>query len=105
MQTGGLDGIVNENSLRSAIARPYIGYYRTVFDKAAALIHGVVQNHGFADGNKRTAVLILGVFIQRSGYEITATEESMLEHITRVSTDEISFQDLRAWFQNVLIDR
>lgn len=39
--------------------------------KAAALTHSLAKNHGFADGNKRTALLTVLLFLARSGYRLT----------------------------------
>ena len=41
----------------SAIGRPYHGCHRRIYRKAAAPLHAVVSNHGWVDGNKRTALL------------------------------------------------
>src|SRR5438445_194495 len=45
--------------IESAIGRPYTGYYPRLHQKAAALVESLVRNHGFIDGNKRTAFIIL----------------------------------------------
>ena len=50
---GGSPGLISEDAIRSAIARPYHGYHRFIHQKAAALLRGVVSSHGFVDGNKR----------------------------------------------------
>ena len=75
LQYGGVPGIVNEHAIQSAIARPYHGYHRRIHEKAAALVHGVVCNHGFADGNKRTALYLVELLVQRSGYEFVEDDE------------------------------
>jgi death-on-curing protein len=54
---GGRAGVVSLHSIESVIGRPYSGYHRPIANKAAALLHGVIRNHGFVDGNKRTALL------------------------------------------------
>ena len=64
---GGVEGIVSLGLIQSAIARPYSGYHRPIYRKAAALLHSLVQNHGFADGNKRTALITTLLMIDRSG--------------------------------------
>ena len=64
LEDGGAQGILDENGIRSAIARPYCGYYHTLHEKAAALVHSIVLNHGFVDGNKRTAYYLVLWFIK-----------------------------------------
>ena len=64
----GRDGISSLHLIESALARPYSGYHPAIQNKAAALLHSVVGNHGFVDGNKRTAWLLVETLIHRSGY-------------------------------------
>ena len=59
LRFGGRPGVVNLGSIESAIARPYSGYHRAIGRKAAALVESMVGNHGFADGNKRTTLILL----------------------------------------------
>lgn len=57
--------------LQSAIARPQATFegrdlYGDIFAKAAALMHSLVQNHPFLDGNKRTAIGAVVIFLRLS---------------------------------------
>ncbi|MFN7597855.1 MAG: Fic family protein [Cereibacter sp.] len=49
--------------IESAISRPYSGYHRSIARKSAALLHSVATNHGFVDGNKRTAWFLAMILI------------------------------------------
>jgi death-on-curing protein len=62
--------MLNLGSLQSALARPYDGYHRTTASKAAALMQSVATNHAFVDGNKRTAVILVDLLIERSGWRL-----------------------------------
>lgn len=60
VQHGGLDGIRDQNAVESALARPqqlvtYGEPQPDAADLAAAYAYGIACNHGFIDGNKRTA--------------------------------------------------
>ena len=66
LEDGGRPGILNEHAVRSALARPYHGYHRRIHEKAAALLHGIVSNHGFVDGNKRTGLYLIELLLRRS---------------------------------------
>jgi death-on-curing protein len=62
----------------------------------------LATNHGFVDGNKRTALLTLHILLDRSGYTITAANDDALQHdletlILNVVTRQINFEDLVAW--------
>lgn len=103
LQTGGRQGI-NIDLVESAIGRPYVGYYRPIAGKAAALLHSVATNHGFTDGNKRTAVILTYLLVERSGYSIIAIEgedlnDSMEAMILAVVNRELAFEAITGWFR------
>ena len=64
---GGGSGIRDEGLLHSALARPQqisaYGDETDVVRLAAAYTAGVVQNHPFVDGNKRTAWVLARLFL------------------------------------------
>ena len=81
--------------IESAIARPYSGYYCPIHRKAAALTQSMVGNHGFADGNKRTTVILLNLLLERSGCRLGASVErgAIQDMILGVARNELSFND------------
>ena len=104
LQFGGLPGIRDLGLVQSAIARPYSGYYRSISSKAAALTHSLAKNHGFADGNKRTALLVLTLFLDRSGYRFRGTADTDVEKmILDVVENKLSFDELTRWFKKRLL--
>jgi len=105
---GGVGGIRDRGLIESAIARPYLGYRRRIWDKAAALLQSMAMNHGFIDGNKRTALLVLRIFLSRSGYQLSpiagedinvAAEAVVLGLVEGL----IDLDQLTAWFRDRLI--
>ena len=103
LRDGGAPGVLNKDGILSAIARPYHGYHRFIYQKAAALLHGVVCNHGFVDGNKRTAFYLVELLAQRSGYEFIEDDMAIVEIIRSVARGEIGYEDLAEWFRPRLI--
>ncbi len=105
LKLGGLLGVPNLEMVESAIARPYTGHYRTIAKKTAALVHSVAANHGFADGNKRTAVLLMHLFLDKSGYTLSSADdgECLTDTIEVMILDAIehrmSFPDIVDWFR------
>lgn len=97
--SGGAKGIRDENALLSALARPYHGYHHRIHQKAAALVHGVVKNHGFVDGNKRTAFCLVRLLAIRSGYELVATHEEIEAMLISVAEDRKDNVELVDWFR------
>ena len=60
------------------------------------MVHGIVSNHGFADGNKRTALYLVELLVQRSGYEFVENDEVVADTITGVARGEIGYAELAA---------
>ncbi|MCK9240953.1 type II toxin-antitoxin system death-on-curing family toxin [Desulfocurvus sp.] len=102
-------GIKNSGMLESATARPFQSaggreIYETCFDKAAALFHSLINNHPFHNGNKRTALISLCVFLDRYGYWLDdCSDDDLYEFTKRVAAHEISeskdreIEDISAW--------
>jgi death on curing protein len=73
LQFGGRPGVLSRDLILSAIARPYTGYYSSVAEKCAAFVQSLAGNHGFTDGNKRTTLYIVDLYIRRSGYHLAGS--------------------------------
>ena len=94
---------MSEHAIRSALARPYHGYHRLIHQKAAALVHGIVSNHGFSDGNKRTALYLVELLAQRSGYDFVEDDDVIADVIVDVARGETGYEDLARWFRERLV--
>jgi death on curing protein len=101
---GGLPGIPNPGLVESAVARPYSGYYPRIWEKAAALAQSMAGNHGFADGNKRTTLILLHTLIAKSNYRLKSINNEDLGLalegiILAVASGTVSLEDLKDWFR------
>ena len=67
------------------------------------MVHGIVSNHGFADGNKRTALYLVELLAQRSGYEFVEDDEVVADTITSVARGETGYEELTGWFRARLV--
>ena len=92
----------NRSAIKSAIARPYHGYHPRIDQKAAALVHGIVSNHGFVDGNKRTAVYLVEVLAGRSGYRLVVEDPLLADVVTDVARGDLDYEELATWFKGRL---
>lgn len=90
-------GILRPEAIESAIARPYHGYHRRIHQKAAALVHGIV------DGNKRTAVYLVELMAVRSDYSLIEDDLILADVITSVATGEMRYEELVEWFKKRLV--
>ena len=82
---GGAAGVRDHGLLASALARPRQlaadGQAVDVADLAAAYSSGLVRNHPFIDGNKRTAFVIGILFLELNGARFTASESSATQAV------------------------
>ncbi len=89
------------NLLESALARPVnIAAYEGSDDLSqlgAAYLFGITKNHPFIDGNKRTALSVLGLFLAMNRYKIVATDEALFHVVLRVADGSLSEQDFARW--------
>lgn len=107
IQFGGLPGVLNLSLIESAIARPYSGYYRPLAKKAAALVESLCRNHGFADGNKRTSLLLLMLLLDRSGYALRrvggeGVNEAAENMLVSVADGKMTFEQIEKWIRKRL---
>lgn len=101
-QSGGLLGIRDIGSLESAIAQPRMTFngnelYPTIVEKASALGFSLIQNHPFADGNKRTGHAVMEVFLVTNGYEIDASTDEQVDIVLEVASGAMNRENFTGW--------
>lgn len=86
---GGAAGVRDSALLQSALARPQqIHAYADSpdrFDLAAAYTAGIVHNHPFIDGNKRTGFVVGILFLELNGYRFTASEADAAQAVLELA--------------------
>jgi death on curing protein len=86
---GGAAGLRDDGLLNSALARPQHQFAYNldadIIDMAAAYTAGIIRNHPFVDGNKRTGFLVGILFLELNGYRFTATEEDAAQAILKLA--------------------
>lgn len=102
--TGGSHGLRDLGLLQSAVARPQVTFdgadlYPDLWDKGAALMESLAQNHPFVDGNKRTAITATGLFLRQNGYALQTTNEDMEIFVMRVVEKRPFLPIIAAWLQ------
>jgi death-on-curing protein len=99
---GGLVGIRDNGLLKSALDRPQnlFTYEKpSIFDMAAAYAHGIAKNHPFLDGNKRTALASAGIFLERNGYQLTASEETAVVATLELASGQMNQESFSTWLK------
>ncbi|TSA49486.1 MAG: type II toxin-antitoxin system death-on-curing family toxin [Nitrosomonadales bacterium] len=100
---GGLSGIRDDGLLHSALARPeHLAAYGApdFADLAASYGVGLAKNHPFVDGNKRAALLSVGLFLMINGRKLTATQVEATLTMLAVASGEMTESDFAAWIRS-----
>jgi len=101
---GGASGIRDEGMLASALARPrnllaYSEEPPSLAALAAAYASGIVRNHPFVDGNKRTAYVVCRTFLLLNGMDLAAQSEKKYLAFMRLAAGELTEHQLGVWIQ------
>jgi death-on-curing protein len=100
---GGAPGLRDEALLKSALARPrqHFSYSQGADIIALAAIYtaGIVRNHPFADGNKRTGFVIGILFLELNGFAFTASEEDAAQAVIALAAGALSDDDYAAFLR------
>lgn len=104
---GGQDGLRDAGLLESALARPR---QRWSFDPecdlaslAASLGYGIVKNHPFLDGNKRTGFVAMNMFLVVNGSEVETPEPDVVLTILQVADGSLNEEGLADWVRSVIV--
>ena len=101
-QYGGRSGIRDAGLLESALARPQqLHHYGkpTMPEMAAAYTAGIVKNHPFLDGNKRTGFMMGAGFLERNGYEFLASEAEVVIRTLALAAGEMTEAAYADWLK------
>jgi death on curing protein len=101
---GGADGLRDEELMLSALARPENTHAydeaADIFPLAAAYCAGIIKNHPFIDGNKRTGLLAAFVFLGLNGITLEFDEAEIVVMIYGLAAGQIFEADIAAWLRN-----
>lgn len=100
---GGATGVRDVGLLNSALARPQqlhaYGDRPDTVELAAAYTAGIVRNHPFVDGNKRTGFVVGVLFLEMNGYRLTASEEDATQAVLGLASGTIDESAFAAWMR------
>ena len=100
---GGAAGTRDSGLLESALYRPIQkeAYGEpTLAELAAAYLFGIVKNHPFVDGNKRTGFAAADLFLYFNGFNLEAEPEDIIHLVLMVAAGEIDEAGAAAFFQD-----
>lgn len=99
---GGAAGVRDAGLLTSAIARPMnrAAYGETdLCTLAAAYAAGIVRNHPFVDGNKRTGFMAAYIFLARNGLRLTAPDDAATRAVLALAAGDMTEDEFAAWLR------
>lgn len=101
---GGALGIRDDGLLESAVFRCQatfggVDLYRTIFEKAAAILHSVIFDHPFVDGNKRTAVTSAAMVLEKNGWRLVASQDELMSFPLAVEKARPEISEIADWLK------
>jgi death-on-curing protein len=101
---GGLAGVRDRGLLLSALGRAqnawaYSSPKPDIVRLAASYTYGLVKNHPFLDGNKRTSLIVCHTFLRMNGWELRATQAEKAQIILDVAAGASGESELEAWLR------
>ena len=99
-------GIASRHLIESALARPqqsstYEG--ADIVRQVATLYFGLIKNHPWLGGNKRTATAIVDEFLYRNGWEIKAEIRDIIDLVLAIESDRFEIDEIEKWLRPRLV--
>ncbi len=95
-------GVDSPDLIKSALARPQhavIYENADIIRQAATLCFGLIKNHPWLGGNKRTATYLVEIFLDLNGFEIITTNEQTYEMVLKVEADVWKVNEIEIWLR------
>lgn len=103
---GGLAGVRDMGAVESALARPInlVAYGAPdAADLAAAYAFGLARNHGFSDGNKRSAWVVARLFLMANGRELNFEQADALHMVLDLAAGKLTEAQVATWFRERIV--
>ncbi len=102
--TGGSPGLRDLGRLEAAIAAQTQNVfgeelYPTVIDKTAAVIRGIIADHAFVDGNKRTAMLAGLTLLALNNIQFKARAGEIEDFAVKIAIDKLDVHAIVSWLR------
>ena len=95
-------GVFDRNLIESALARPqYAAIYENadIIRQSATLCFGLIKNHPWEGGNKRTATFLTNLFLKRNGWKLKATTSEIVEMVLAIESDKWNVDEIENWLK------
>jgi death on curing protein len=95
-------GVFDRALVESSLARPkQAAEYEDadLLRQAATLCYGLIKNHPWVGGNKRTATALLDEFLYRNGIDLTANTNELTEMVLAIEADRWKVEEIDSWLR------
>lgn len=101
---GGSKGLRDRATLESALNRPFqtfdgIELYKTIEEKAAAIIESLLINHPFIDGNKRIGYVMMRLLLLSENMVLEASEDERYDFVISIASGERKIETITEWIR------
>jgi len=99
-------GVDRRDLIESALARPQQAAAYGDADlirQAASMCYGLVKNHPWVGGNKRTATFLMEAFLELNGSELAAEDDEIVEAALDIEADRWGVDEIEAWLRQRVV--
>lgn len=96
-------GVFDRNLIESALARPkHAAVYENadIVAQAATLLYGLIKNHPWEGGNKRTATFLTNLFLKRNGWRLETNVPEIIELVLAIESDLWKVAEIESWLRS-----
>lgn len=102
---GGLSGIRDINLLDSALQYPQATFdqqyvHSDIYHMAAAYAFGIIKNHPFLDGNKRTGLVVTLLFLAYNDITLNVSQQELYDITMQIAESKITEKEIALFFKN-----
>lgn len=101
-------GVAEPHLIASPLARPqHAAIYENadIIRQAATLCFGLIKNHPWTGGNKRTATTLTKTFLRLNGWELIALLPETIEMVLAVEADRWQVDEIKAWLRSRVVPK
>jgi death-on-curing protein len=96
-------GVFDRNLIESALARPkHAAVYENadIIRQSATLLYGLIKNHPWEGGNKRTATFLTNLFLKRNSWRLETGVSEIVELVLAVESDKWKVTEIENWLRS-----
>lgn len=95
---GGMHGVRDAHRLASAVSK--LRTYDNPLEASAYFVRDIVQHHPFVDGNKRTAVTVMTLYLQAKSFKVLYTPKELEDFAVAIALKKKNIQQIITWLKN-----